>query len=147
ERALSLNAALPLAWCYSGLAQCYLGCHDAAIEQISRAQILAPDDPHAFYFDTALMMPDFLQGNFENALASARRALEMNPGFTSTHKGYLATLGQLNRVKEATRLLARLLELEPGFCVRSALERSPMKRLSDQHLYAQGLRRAGLPEG
>jgi DNA-binding SARP family transcriptional activator len=147
ERALSLNAALPLAWCYSGLAQCYLGRHDTAIEHISRAQALAPHDPHAFFFETALMMPYFLQGDFEKALASGRRALELNPGFTSTHKGYLATLGQLNRVSESARLLARLLELEPGFCVRSALERSPMKRSSDQRLYAEGLRRAGLPEG
>jgi len=146
ERALSLNPALPLAWCYSGLAQCYLGCHDVAIEHISRAQTLAPHDPHAFFFDTALMMPYFLQNDFERALASGRRALELNPGFTSTYKGYLATLGQLGRTTEAARLLARLLELEPGFCVRSALERSPMKRLSDQHLYAEGLRRAGLPE-
>ena len=41
---------------------------------------------------------------------------------------------------------ARLLDLEPAFCIRSAHERSPMKRLSDQRLYAEGLRRAGLPE-
>jgi DNA-binding SARP family transcriptional activator/tetratricopeptide (TPR) repeat protein len=147
ERALSLNPALPLAWCYSGLAHGYLGRHGTAIEQISRAQTLAPHDPHAFFFDTALMLPYLLQGDFEKALASGRRALELNPGFTSTYKGYLATLGQLNRTTEAARVLARLLELEPGFCVRSALERSPMKRLSDQQLYAEGLRRAGLPEG
>jgi len=146
ERALSLNPALPLAWCYSGLAQCYLGLHDAAIMQISRAQTLAPHDPHAFFFDTALMMPYFLRGDFEKALVSGRRAMELNPGFTSTHKGYLATLGQLGRVTEAARVLARLLDLEPAFCIRSALQRSPMKRLSDQRLYAEGLRRAGLPE-
>jgi hypothetical protein len=43
-------------------------------------------------------------------------------------------------------VLARLLELEPGFSVKRALERSPMARLADQKLYAEGLRRAGLPE-
>jgi tetratricopeptide (TPR) repeat protein len=146
ERALSLNPGLPLAWCYSGLAQCYLGLHEEAIKQISRAQTLAPHDPHAFFFDMALMMPYFLIGKFEKALSSGRRAMELNPSFTSTYKGYLATLGQLGRKQEASRVMARLLELEPGFCVSSALERSPMTRLVDQNLYAEGLRRAGLPD-
>jgi DNA-binding SARP family transcriptional activator len=138
ERALSLNPGLPLAWCYSGLAQCYLGLHEEAIEQISRAQTLSPHDPHAFFFDMALMMPYLLRGEFEKALSSGRRAMELNPSFTSTYKGYLATLGQLGREREAARVMARLLELEPGFCVRSALERSPMTRLIDQNLYAEG---------
>jgi tetratricopeptide (TPR) repeat protein len=147
ERAISLNPGLPLAWCLCGLAHCYLGLHDVAVEQICRAQSLAPHDPHAFFFDMALMMPYFLRGEFESAVVVGRRAVELNPGFSSTYKGYLATLGQLRRSQEAARVLARLLQLEPGFCVKSALERSPMVRLADQNLYAEGLRRAGLPEG
>jgi hypothetical protein len=42
--------------------------------------------------------------------------------------------------------MARLLELETGFNVQNALERSPMTTRSDLRLYAEGLRRAGLPE-
>jgi hypothetical protein len=72
--------------------------------------------------------------------------VELNPGFTSTYKGYLATLGQLGNDREASRVLARLRGLEPGFNVRNALERSPMMRRVDLDLYADGLRRAGLPE-
>ena len=70
ERALSLNPNLPMAWCFSGLAHCYLGRHEMAIEHIARAQHLSPHDPHAFFFDMALMMPYFLRGEFEKALAS-----------------------------------------------------------------------------
>ena len=65
-----------------GLAHCYLGRHEMAIEQIERAQHLSPHDPHAFFFDMALMMPHLLQGDFEEALALGRRAIELNPGFT-----------------------------------------------------------------
>ena len=108
ERALSLNPNLPMAWCFSGLAHCYLGRHEMAIEQIARAQHLSPHDPHAFFFDMALMMPYFLRGEFDKALALGRRAIELNPGFTSTYKGYLATLGQLGHDQEARRVLARL---------------------------------------
>jgi DNA-binding SARP family transcriptional activator/TolB-like protein len=146
ERALSLNPNLPLAWCFSGLAHCYLGRHEMAIDQITRAQHLAPHDPHAFFFDMALMMPYFFRGIYDKALVLGRRAVELNPGFTSTYKGYLATLGHLRREQEAKRVLDRLLGLEPRFSVRSALERSPLTRLADLNLYAEGLRRAGLRE-
>jgi adenylate cyclase len=95
----------------------------------------------------ALMMPQFLNGDFENAVISGRRAIELNPGCSSTYKGYLATLGHLRRDQEAARILKRLLVLEPGFSVSSAIERSPMIRRDDLALYAEGLRRAGLREG
>ncbi len=147
ERALSLNPNLPLAWCFSGFAHSYAGHHKAAIDQIMHAQRLSPHDPHAFFFDMALMMPQFLNGDFENAVISGRRAIELNPGCSSTYKGYLATLGHLQRDQETARVLKRLLLLEPGFSVTSAIERSPMMRRDDLALYAEGLRRAGLREG
>ncbi len=147
ERALSLNPNLPLAWCFSGLAHSYLGHHEDAIERIAQAQRLSPHDPHAFFFDMALMMPHFLRGEFDNAAAIGRRAVELNPGCSSSYKGYLATLGQLRHDQEATRVLERLVLLEPGFSVRNAIERSPMTRGADLALYADGLRRGGLREG
>jgi DNA-binding SARP family transcriptional activator/TolB-like protein len=146
DRALSLNPNLPLAWCLSGMAECYIGRHERAIERISRAYQLSPHDPYAFLFDTALMMPHFLRGEFDIALTLGRRAVELNPRFTSTYMGYLATLGQLGQADEAARVRARLLALEPGFSIRKALERSPMIRQADRDLYAQGLRGAGLRE-
>ena len=93
------------------------------------------------------MMPYLLKGEFHQALALGRRAIELNPGFTSTYKGYLATLGHLGHEQEARRILARLQALEPELTVSTALERSPLTLRSDQDLYAEGLRRAGLPEG
>ena len=146
ERSLSLNPNLPLAWCFSGLANCYVGRHELAIDQIERAQRLSPRDPHAFFFYMALMMPYFLQRRFDKALVLGRRAAELNPGFSSTYKGYLATLGHLGHDQEARWVSARLLNLEPKFTIRGALERSPMIRHIDRCLYAEGLRRAGLPE-
>jgi tetratricopeptide (TPR) repeat protein len=147
ERALSLNPNLPLAWCFSGLAQSYLGHHDKAIADINQAHRLSPHDPHAFFFDQALLMPHFFRGEFDKAVTLGRRAIELNPGFSSTYKGYLATLGHLGDEQEARRVQKRLLALEPQFSVRSALARSPLTRRDDIELYAEGLRRAGLREG
>lgn len=146
EKALSLNPNLPLAWCCFGLANSYAGRQDTAIQQIKRAQQLSPDDPHAFFFDMALMMPYFLRRDFETACSLGRRALELNPAFSSSYKGYLATLGHLGQDQEAARVRGRLLRLEPGFSVASAVARSPLARQEDLLLYADGLRRAGLRE-
>ena len=147
ERALSVNPNLPLAWCFSGFALSYLGRHDEATEHIAQAQRLSPHDPHAFFFDMALMMAHLLRGDFDSAVISGRRATELNPGCSSAYKGYLATLGHLPREKEAARVLARLLVLEPAFSIKSAIERSPMLLRDDLALYAEGLRRAGLRKG
>ena len=92
------------------------------------------------------MMPCFLSRDFAKALALGRRAVELNPRCTSTYKVSLATLGHPGHRREAAWVLARLLELEPGFTLRNALERSPMIRPADLALYAKGLRCAGLPD-
>jgi DNA-binding SARP family transcriptional activator/TolB-like protein len=147
ERAISLNPNLPLAWCFSGVANGYLGRHEEAIARITHAQRLSPHDPHAFFFEMALMVPHLLRGAFETVVMLGRRAIELNPSFSSTYKGYLAALGHLGRDGEAAGVRARLLTLEPAFSIRNAVERSPMMRPEDLALYAEGLRRAGLREG
>jgi DNA-binding SARP family transcriptional activator/TolB-like protein len=147
ERAISLNPNLPLAWCFSGGDNSYMGRHEEAIAQITEAQRLSPHDPHAFYFDSVLMLPHLLRGDFETTVTLGRRSIALNPSFSGTYKGYLSALGHLGHDGEAVKVLPRLLALEPGFSIRSALERSPMMRPEYLALYAEGLRRAGLREG
>jgi TolB-like protein/DNA-binding SARP family transcriptional activator len=144
QRALSLNPNLPMAWALCGQAHSYLGRHDEAIECITQAQRLSPFDPHCFFFDTALMMPHLLKHDHETALRAGRRAVELNPGFSSSYKGVISILGHLGREDEAAELLARLLILEPRFTLDDAIIRSPMQRPDDLAHYAEGLRRAGL---
>ena len=147
ERAIALNPNLALAWCYSGLAHCYLGQHTDAVRHVERARRLSPHDPHGFFFDMALTMPFLLSGDYEIAAQLGRRARHAHPGFSSTYKGLLAALGYLGLASEAAPLRERLLELEPQFSVRDAVARSPLQRAEDLERYADGLRLAGIPEG
>ena len=91
-------------------------------------------------------MPHLLSGAFEAAVAAGRRAIALNPGFSSAYKGYISALGHLRRDREAADLRRRLLELEPRFSVRDAIVRSPVAREQDMAMYAEGLRLGGLPE-
>lgn len=146
DRAIALNPNLALAWCFSGLAHCYLGNHGEALSRMYQAVRLSPSDPHLFFFDHALIMPHLLLAEYDSAAEIGRRASELNPWFSSAYKGYLAALGYLGRERESVMVLTRLLELEPSFSVEEAVERSPMTRPEDVARYAEGLRRAGLPE-
>ena len=147
DRALALNPNLALAWCFSGLTRCYLGDHETAIARARQAVVLSPSDPHLFFFETVVMIPHLLRGEYEAAAAAGRSAIELNPWFSSSFKGYLSVLGFLGREREAADVRARLLKLEPGFTVQDAIRRAPIVRPEDIAHYAKGLRLAGLPEG
>lgn len=146
DRAIALNPNLALAWCFSGLANAYVGEHQEALRRINQAVRLSPSDPHGFFFDMALIMPKLMLGDYAGAVEAGRRAVEMNPLFSSAYKGYLAALGMLGREQEAAEARKRLLALEPRFNVQDAMLRSPLSRPEDIARYADGLRLAGLPE-
>ncbi len=146
ERAIALNPNMALAWCFSGLAHFYIGQHKEALRRINQAISLSPSDPHAFFFDMALILPSLLAGDRDGAITAGRRAIEINPLFSSTHKGYLAVLGIVGRHREAKEILSRLMHLEPDFSVQEAILRSPMTQPEDIARYAEGLRLAGLQE-
>jgi DNA-binding SARP family transcriptional activator/TolB-like protein len=146
ERAISLNPNLALAWCFSGFALSYLGDQKGALARMGKAIVLSPSDPHLFFFQAAVIMPHLLRGDYEDAAMAGRKAIELNPWFSSSFKGQLAALGHLGRGEEAASVMVRLLKLEPKFTVRDAIRRSPMNLPADVERYAEGLRRAGLPE-
>jgi DNA-binding SARP family transcriptional activator/TolB-like protein/Flp pilus assembly protein TadD len=146
ERAISLNPNLAIAWCFSGFTFSYLGDHATALARMNKAIELSPSDPHLFFFQAAVIMPHLLLGEYEEAVAAGRKAIELNPWFSSSFKGLLAALGHLGQAQEATSVMARLAKLEPNLTVRDAIARSPMGLTADIQRYADGLRRAGLPE-
>jgi DNA-binding SARP family transcriptional activator/tetratricopeptide (TPR) repeat protein len=144
ERAIALNPNLAVAWCFSGFAYSYVGEHDEALRRINHAIRLSPADPHMFFFDMALVIVHLMRGDYSNAIEAGRRAVELNPLFSSTYKSYLSALGWMGLTREATEVRDRLLTLEPGFSLDKAVERSPFLRAEDVARYAEGLRRAGL---
>ncbi len=146
ERALALNPSLSWAWMMSGLASSYEGNHLDAIRRIGTARRLSPFDPQAFFFDMSLMMPYLMLGDYERAAELGRLTAQIKPSFSSSWKGLLAALGHLGRTGEAANALGRLQALEPGFTVRAAMERSPLRRPEDRTIYATGLRLGGLEE-
>ncbi|HEX4261846.1 MAG TPA: hypothetical protein VHY76_12175 [Acetobacteraceae bacterium] len=146
ERALVVDPNLPLAWALSGLNHAFRGEHEEAMRRLGHAKRLSPFDPLEFFFETALSVPSAMRGEFEQTLRHARAGLRLNPHHSSAHKGALVALGHLGRVEAARPIAAALLALEPDFSVRRAMARSPLLRPDDRDRYAEGLRRAGMPD-
>ncbi len=146
ERALSLNPNQAMAWALSAATQAWLGETAEATRQLERYKTLTPLHPHAFVFDGTFATVRLLEHDFEGAVVAGRQATQMNPAWCASHKPYLAALGHLGLEQEAATVRRRLLALEPGFGVRRFLRTEPFARAQDRELFAQGLRRAGVPE-
>ncbi|WP_135466213.1 hypothetical protein [Crenalkalicoccus roseus] len=144
ERALALNPNLAMAWVFSGMAQSYLGAHEAALQRFDRYRQLAPCHPHAFFFDAGRGIPLLFLGRYAEAAAVGRAVVALQPGFSYPYKTYLSALGHLGLAAEAAAVRARLLAIEPDFTVAKALRRTPVRRPEDRALYERGLRLAGL---
>jgi tetratricopeptide (TPR) repeat protein len=147
ERALGLNPNLPMAWVFSGAAHGYAGRHAEALKRIERYRRLSPMDPHAFLFETGMMTPSLLLGDPARAVAIGESVIAMQPRLSAAWKPYAAALGLLGREAEARAAGRRLLALEPGFTIKGFLATTPYVRPEDLAMLADGLARAGLPQG
>lgn len=146
DRALAMNPNLAMAWVFSGLAECYAGRHEEALRRLARYKELAPLHPFGFFFDAASLVPLMLLGRHGEAAVAARAVSELNPAFSFPLRPWLACLGHLGDHAEAAVVLARLLALEPGLTMATALRRAPLRPADITH-YAEGLRLAGLAPG
>ncbi|MEO3470781.1 BTAD domain-containing putative transcriptional regulator [Roseomonas sp. CAU 1739] len=145
KRALELNPNLTMAWVFSSLALSYQGHHEEALRRWERYSKLAPHHPHAFFFDSARLVPLLMLKRHEEVDKAARQVTSMHADFTFPYKAWVSALGHLGRREEAAVIRDRLVAMEPDFNLAKARERIPLARAEDLAHYLAGLRKAGLP--
>ena len=144
NRALSVNPSLAMAWALSGAAHAYAGDLNEAERRTSRYKTLSPHDPHAFFFDSFLVLVALMKRDYEVAVELGRAAVQLNPWFSATYKPYLSALGHTRRDHEAVAVRRRLLALEPHFTIENFLKDNPIECDRNKRHYADGLRLAGV---
>ena len=147
DRALALNPNLAMAWAFSGFAYLYIGDTAEAERRLSRYKQLSPLDPNAFHYDVGLCGVALLKRDYEGAVAIGRTVTEMNLSFNSAARPYLAALGLVGSLAEATVVCRRILAIDPDFTIARFMAETPFERVQDRELFATGFRRAGVPEG
>jgi tetratricopeptide (TPR) repeat protein len=146
DRALVLNPNLAGAWNLSGWVRAYRGELDLAIEHHARAMRLSPLDPILYNMQVGTAFAHFLASRYDEACEWANRALNEQPNYPAANRILAASNAFAGHLSEAHEAMARLRELDPSLRVSNLNEVFPLRRSDDLAKFAEGLRKAGLPD-
>ncbi len=146
DRALVLNPNLAVAWHLSGWIRAYRGELDLAIEHHMRGIRLSPLDPALFNMHGGVAFAHFLAGRYDEATTWAQKALQDGPNYPTTNRILAASYALAGRLSEAQQAMARLRQLDPALKVSNLSDVIPVRHAQDLTKFAEGLRKAGLPE-
>jgi len=146
HRALELNPNSAIAMAVAGWMEAELGNAGKALELLHRAQRLSPRDPRGWFMASGMALAHIVDGQFEDAAACARVAVDQNPRSTIALRflaGSLARLGQKEKAANALRDMGRI---EPHLTLSKLRARLVGIDESVWRKVAEGLRLAGLPD-
>jgi TolB-like protein/class 3 adenylate cyclase/tetratricopeptide (TPR) repeat protein len=146
DRALALNPNLADAWFLSALVKGCLGETRISLQHIEHAMRLSPLDPRMGQMKSAAALAHFLAGSYDEACSWAERALRDDLGSAVAAGTAAASFALAGRMEQARKVMAHLLQVEPGLRLSIGLDRLPPFRPDDLARYIEGLRKAGLPE-
>jgi len=147
DRSVELNPNLAGAWSVSGWINVWLGQPDVALGHLGRAKRLDPGSPLNDY-DPPMAHAYFFLDRYEEAVAVAEQMLRHNPDQSVALRIGAASAAFAGRNDVSRRMAGHLLQVvDPAFRVSRLKEYlGPYQRPELVEKYAEGLRKAGLPE-
>jgi TolB-like protein/Tfp pilus assembly protein PilF len=146
ERALALNPNWASAWLFSGWGKVWLGDPEDAIERVTRAMRLSPQDPQIFNAQAATAAAHFFAGRYAEASSWAETAVREQPDHFIATCVMAASSALAGQAAEAQKAMARLRQLDPDLRVSNLGDLFPISKPRDFARWAEGMRAAGLPE-
>jgi TolB-like protein len=146
DRALFLNPNLASAWFLGGFLRTWRGESQSAIEHFERAMRLSPVDPETYRMQAGIAMAHLFAGRFDAASAWAEEAYRNLPTFLVAVSVIAASRALTDRMEEARRAMDQLREFAPELRVSNLKDWLPIHRPEDLAVFADGLRKAGLPK-
>jgi len=146
DQALVLNPNLAAAWTFSGWVRIFLGEHEMALEHFARSMRLSPLDPLMYVAQNGIALAHFHAGRYDEASSWAEKALREDPNYLPAVRVLAASSALAGRLEDAQKAMARLREIDPTVRVSDLRDLMPRRRPEDVARYAEGLRKAGLPD-
>jgi TolB-like protein len=146
DRALVLDPNLVSAWFLGGFLRAERGDPDQAIEFFTRAMRFSPLDPEMFRMQAGMAMAHLFAGRFESASSWAEKAYEDLPSFLMVVCVIAASHALAGQLDDARRAMQHVRELDPTLRISNLQDWIPIRRPEHLATFAEGLRRAGLPE-
>jgi predicted Zn-dependent protease len=88
----------------------------------------------------------FLAERYDEATAWANRALREQPNYPAANRILAASNALAGHMNQAQEAMTHLRELDPSLRLSNLTEVFPLRRQEDLARFAEGLRKAGLPE-
>jgi TolB-like protein/Tfp pilus assembly protein PilF len=146
EHALRVNPNDSLAWLLKGTLHAFKGEGEPALKATQRALKLSPLDPHRYFYDSLAATVECSAKRYHRAIEAARRSLRLNRKHSSTLRALAVAQWNVGQEDEARATIAELMRLEPGYTIRTFLERSPSSAYETGKEWSKALRSAGVPE-
>jgi adenylate cyclase len=148
RRAFELNPNFAPAYAMLAITLAFQGAFDEAIGSAQHALGLSPNDRNVGLFAwLGSANAQFAVGRYDEAVASARLAIENGPGHIGPHTFLTAALALRGDMMAAAEARDALLRLRPGFSLTWMKENMPIPLTGElKERLAEGLRKAGIPE-
>jgi TolB-like protein len=146
DRGLAVNPNLAQAWMLSAWLRVWRGEPDLALDHVARAMRLSPFDPLMSAMHGATAYAHFLAGRYDMASSCAKTAMRERSNFLLAICMSAASNALAGRLEPAQKSMAPALECDPDLRVSNLGELAPFRRAEDLATFAEGLRKAGLPE-
>ena len=146
DEALAINQNLAVCWINRGIISVYLGQHETAIEQFTRAMRLSPLDQELYRSETNMAVAHLFQGRYDEALNWAARALVHQPNWMVALRASAVASAHAGNIPEAQKIMARMRQINPALRLSQQRDFIPFRRPQDIERMIDGLRLAGLPE-
>ncbi|MGQ9371277.1 winged helix-turn-helix domain-containing tetratricopeptide repeat protein [Azospirillum sp. ST 5-10] len=146
DRALALDPNLAAAWFLGGFLRAERGDPEAAIAHFTRAMRFSPLDPEMFRMQAGMALAHLFAGRFDAASSWAEKAYRDLPSFLMVVATIAASHALAGRSDEARRAIDHVRQRDPTFRVSGLADWLPVHRPEDLATFAEGLRKAGLPE-
>jgi TolB-like protein/tetratricopeptide (TPR) repeat protein len=147
DRALVLNPNLATAWLASSFLRVWMGEPDVAIEHVAKFKRMSPLDPNIALALSASAFAHFFAERYDEASCQAEQVLQ--EGQNLQHQGLRISAvsnALAGRIERAEKAMARLRHIDPALRVSNLADLTPLRRPQDMAKYAEGMRKAGLPE-
>jgi TolB-like protein/class 3 adenylate cyclase len=146
DRSLALNPNLAWVWHVSAIAKACLGEPETALEHAAHAMRLSPQDPQISGMHVAIAFAHFIAGRYEEALAEAEAAVRGRINFFVGLCVTAASAALAGKAAQAEKAMSRIREVNPGLSLSNLRALIPFRRDEDFARWAEGLKRAGLPQ-
>ena len=146
DRALVLNPNLAIAWYLSGWLRIYRGEPEVAIEHLAHAMRLSPLDPTLFNMQAGMGIAHFLAGRLDDASSWAEKASRDQTDYAVAPAIAAASHALAGRLEKARQAMERLRQNFPTVRVSNLRDWLPIRQPEHFTRWADGLRKAGLPE-